>query len=219
MPAPAPAPAAQVLLEVRDLSVRRGERCLFEGLSFTLTAGRALFVRGANGCGKTTLLRTVCGLARAETGSIHWRGSDIHKQREAFARELAYVGHPPALKEELSAIANLELALALGGRAADDAACFAALDEVGLGDRVDLPARNLSQGQRRRVHMARLVHSRSATLWVLDEPLAALDVSAVAWLEALLEAHLAAGNALLITSHQPLTLGSRWDELALDAPC
>ncbi|MBL8480966.1 MAG: cytochrome c biogenesis heme-transporting ATPase CcmA [Rhodocyclaceae bacterium] len=216
---PAPPKPPDLLLQVRQLCVRRGERRLFADLSFALEPGRALFVRGANGCGKTTLLRTVCGLARAESGEICWRGADIHKNREAYARELAYVGHPPALKEELSAIENLALALALSGRPADDAACFKALDEVGLGDRVDLPARSLSQGQRRRVHMARLLNSRDATLWVLDEPLAALDVSAVDWLEALLDSHLAAGKALLITSHQPLRLGSRWDELALDPPC
>ena len=190
------------MLAATDLACLKGDRLLFRGLGLALEAGRMLRVAGPNGVGKTSLLRILCGLAQPEHGTVRWRGTDIRRCRDDFHAELLYLGHAPALNDLLTPLENLRFAIHSGGEAADDARCVQALERIGLGAQVDLPARVLSQGQRRRVGLARLFVSGSRPLWVLDEPFTAIDVSAVADLAATLETHCEAGGVVIMTTHQ-----------------
>ena len=195
---------SESLLEVSGLACRRGPALLFESIDFTIEAGTALCVRGANGSGKTTLLRTVCGLTRPDAGEVRWRGA---ARGEAFRGELLYGGHAPAVKDELSAEENLHAALGLAGAEVPRDRMHAALTDVGLFTRRALPARRLSQGQRRRIALARLILD-PAPFWVLDEPLTALDDAAQALLLRTLDAHLARGGAALLATHHDLPLAN-----------
>jgi heme exporter protein A len=191
------------MLDASTLTCVRGDRTLFSGISFSLAAGAGLLVQGANGAGKTSLLRILVGLAPAAEGSLAWDGTPVRALGEAYRRVIAYCGHAHALKDDLTAVENLQAAAALAGQPASDAQALAALERAGIGAEAALPARSLSQGQRRRVSLARLALAR-ARLWVLDEPLAALDLSGIDWLAVLLDAHLAGGGLAVVTSHQPL---------------
>src|SRR4051812_39950239 len=179
------------LLEARALECIRGERVLFRGLSLGLEAGDLLRVAGENGSGKTSLLRTVCGLLSPSEGEIRWRGEPISALREDFCRELVYIGHANALKDDLTALENLRLSLSLQGARCSPERPALALRELGLGGFEHLPARSLSQGQRRRVALARLLLSESLPLWILDEPFTALDTAAVEAVRTTLAAHVA----------------------------
>ncbi len=197
------------MLEVFGLGCSRGERVLFRGVSFKLEARGLLHVAGANGSGKTSLLRILCGLGAADAGEVRWRGEPIRALRESYWRELVYMGHANALKDDLSATENLLLACALAGRAATPAAAAPALDAFGLAACAHLPVRALSQGQKRRATLARLALSMQAPLWILDEPLAALDVAAVRYLEDVLLAYADGGGSVIFTTHQDAAIGSR----------
>lgn len=190
------------MLEAHDLACLKGDRLLFRGLALRLEAGELLRVAGPNGVGKTSLLRLLAGLALPEAGSVHWGGRPIRSVREEFHRELLHLGHAPALNDLLSPLENLCFACAAAGDAEDEEACTEALVRIGLGEQLDLPARVLSQGQRRRVGLARLFLASRRRLWILDEPFTALDVVAVGELAQLLSAHCAAGGMLLFTTHQ-----------------
>ena len=193
-------------LELRALGCARGGRELFSGLSRSVAAGQLLRVTGANGSGKTSLLRMVCGLLAPAQGQVLWRGQAPGKQAEEFGRQLVYLGHAAALKDDLSALENLQIACLLGGLVVDMAQARAALREAGLSGRERVPARQLSQGQRRRVALARLVLATDVPLWVLDEPFNALDTAATAWLCGLIAAQLARGGVVVLTSHQVVEL-------------
>jgi heme exporter protein A len=201
------------MLSATELTCSRGERRLFEGLAFALDAGEWLHVKGQNGSGKTTLLRTLVGLSPPDAGRTAWRGVDIRDDPQGYRADVVYLGHPAALKDDLTPLENLRLALALDGVATSPKALADALARVDLGDHQDLPVRHLSAGQKRRVLLARLL-LRPADLWVLDEPFASLDAPAVDFLGRLLQGHLAAGRVAVITSHQPVPLASAV-ELAL----
>lgn len=191
------------MLTVTDLACSRGERRLFSGVSFTLKAGEWLHVQGENGAGKTSLLRLLVGLSPADAGTIHWR--DEPAPAAGFHRELLYLGHHAAVKDELTPLENLRYAAALDGIALDEGIALAALARLGLRGREDLPVRVLSAGQKRRVLLARLL-TRPAVLWVLDEAFNALDTGAVRLLGELIGEHLAGGGMAVLTSHQPLPL-------------
>jgi heme exporter protein A len=193
------------MLSATELTCSRGERRLFEGLAFALDAGEWLHVKGQNGSGKTTLLRTLVGLSPPDAGRTAWRGVDIRHDPQGYRTAVVYLGHPAALKDDLTPLENLRLALALDGVATSPKALADALARVDLGDHQDLPVRHLSAGQKRRVLLARLL-LRPADLWVLDEPFNALDSSASALLGVLLEDHLAGGGVAVLTSHQPVPL-------------
>ena len=193
------------MLSVSDLSCIRGERRLFSGLGFDLAPGEWLHVQGENGSGKTTLLRALVGLSPPAEGEIRWRGEPTRRLGEDYRREMLYLGHHGAVKEELTPLENLKLAAALDGRSLDDREAMAALHRFGLKGREELPVRFLSAGQKRRVLLARLV-TRNAVLWVLDEPFTALDVKAVDMLSALIGEHLADGGLAVLTSHQPMPI-------------
>jgi heme exporter protein A len=159
-------------------------------------------VRGANGAGKTSLLRMLCGLLLPTSGQVLWHGKPLAAQRDKLGQDLVYLGHAAALKDELSPLENLLDACALGGRALEVPSALAALQNAGLRGHERTPARRLSQGQRRRSALARLALSQNAPLWVLDEPFNALDTAANAWLTGLIEVHLQNAGMVVLTSHQ-----------------
>ena len=196
----------QVTLEVRGLSCTRGERELFGSLSFTLGRGQVLHVRGINGSGKTTLLRIVCGLSAPDSGTRHWCHEDVHNDPERFWSELLYIGHKDGVSLELSPLENLQFYLRLS---AAPRACSPqrALERLQLTPSQDESTRVLSAGQRRRIALARLLVT-SASLWVLDEPLTALDDAGRKILGEMLVEHSEAGGSTILTSHQELELPS-----------
>jgi heme exporter protein A len=193
------------MLSAHGLTCERGERRLFAGLDLAIDAGQWLHVRGENGAGKTSLLRLLAGLAHPVAGEISWCGVPIGRAAEEYHRNLLFLGHHGALKEELTALENLEFASALDGVALSEADAMAALHRFGLRGREELPVRVLSAGQKRRVLLARLV-TRKAKLWILDEPFTALDVKAVDLLAELIGQHVAQGGMAILTSHQTMPI-------------
>lgn len=193
------------MLEVLDLACSRGEHQLFSGLNFALLNGELMQVEGANGSGKTTLLRTLCGLMQADSGEIRWHGKSTRDLEDDFYSEVLYLGHHNAIKDELSAIENLRINCALSGNEISETAAIAALRRLGLRGRETFPVRMLSQGQRRRVALARLLMT-NATLWILDEPLTALDVKAVELIQEIIADHVNKTGMVIFTTHQPLVV-------------
>jgi len=191
------------LLEVKDLACERGDHRLFSGLNFALAPGELMQVQGPNGSGKTTLLRSLCGFVQPVQGTVHWNGQDIGEWDDDFHAEMCYLGHLNAIKDELSAMENLQMSAGLAGYTVSDQQAVAALRRMGLQRREHLPVRVLSQGQRRRVALARLLIG-DAHLWILDEPLTALDVGAVGLMQELIGEHLSKGGMTIFTTHQPL---------------
>ncbi len=196
------------MLKVVDLACRRGDRRLFSEVSFDLAPGTLLHVRGRNGSGKTTLLRALCGLFTPDAGEIRWQGQDSRRLGEDYHSELLYLGHLNGIKGDLTGIENLHVAAILDGTAADEGQLRSALEQMGLAGYEDLPATVLSQGQKRRVALARLPVS-DVPLWILDEPFTALDTDAVDLLQRLISKHLSKNGLVVLTSHQevPLTSG------------
>jgi heme exporter protein A len=196
------------MLEGTELECVRGDRALFRGLNFTLAPGELLRVAGENGSGKTSLLRIVCGLSPPATGEVRWHGESIRRLREDYWKDLVYVGHANALKDDLTAQENLRIGCAVGGLSGSLDQALSALEAFGVRGCADLPARVLSQGQRRRVGLSKLALSRSRPLWVLDEPFTALDKAAVEHLEELIAGHLTAGGAVMLTTHQEVAIAA-----------
>ena len=196
------------MLRVHELACLKGDRPLFKGLNAQMAGGQLWQICGPNGVGKTTLLRLLCGLSLPEMGEITWQGQNIRTDREGFHQTLLYIGHSAALNDALNPVENLRFACQVAGdwqqeaSGIDEVRCVAALTRVGLGERLDLPCRVLSQGQRRKVSLARLFLAGTRQVWILDEPFNTLDVHAVADLAAALDAHCAAGGLAILTTHQ-----------------
>jgi heme exporter protein A len=196
-----------LVLEARALSCVRGDNALFSGLSFQIAAGDCLHVRGENGVGKTTLLRILTGLSQPESGEVLWNQQALNSQSSAYHRDLLFLGHRDALKEELTALENLQMYAAIDDVELLLEDAMAALRRFGLRGRENLPIHCLSSGQKRRVLMARM-QTRQARLWILDEPFNALDAKAVVELEGLIAEHLSAGGLLVLTSHQAVDIAN-----------
>lgn len=194
-------------LTFSKLGCTKGGRQLFKNVDCRLEAGRWLYVAGANGVGKTSLLRMVCGLASIEAGDILWNGTPIHAQRETYRQDLCYLGHLNALQESMTVDENLAFTTALGGFAPDKAEAQAVLTRFGLRGRGRQLVRHLSQGQKRRVALTRLALS-PARLWVLDEPYVAMDEAGIGLLADLIATHLAEGGLAVLTSHQRVPIGN-----------
>lgn len=196
------------MLEAANLECVRGDRTLFSDLSFSLGHGELLRVAGTNGSGKTSLLRILCGLLSPAHGEVRWRGGNIRSLREEYWREIIYLGHSSAIKDELTAAENLVVACTLAGMNVGRDQAMAALDCFGLADCAELPAKVLSQGQRRRVSLARLILSEKLPLWILDEPFTALDAAAVDYMQTLIAEHIARGATVVLTTHQEARIAS-----------
>ena len=187
------------MLEVAGLACIRGDRKLFSDLSFTLGAGELLHLHGHNGSGKTTLMRTLCGLIRESAGEIRWDGESIHRLGEEFTRNVVYIGHKNGIKDDLTGVENLRVCSALDGNPVSERQAWEALERMGLMGHEDLPSRVLSQGQKRRVALARLLLNKSR-LWVLDAPFTALDVAAADFLQSIIRDHLNSGGMVILTA-------------------
>lgn len=210
-------------LQASQLAYARGNRKLFEGIDFEVGPGEALRIAGRNGSGKTSLLRLLCGLAQPLKGEVRWHGQSIHRHREALHQALSYVGHAPGLKDDLNAWENVQFSAVLAGQACTKQQALDALTQLGLQAKAHLPARVLSQGQRRRVLLARLALPQALSgvphLLVLDEPFVALDQESVQVLATLLNQQLAQGATLVYTTHQPQCLqAARHHVLTLGEP-
>ena len=185
----------------------RGDRRLFRDVNFSLKPGTLLQITGPNGSGKTSLLRIVCGLTAPESGEIRWHGAKIRSLDEEYSHNIAYIGHRIAVKEELNSLENLRISSGLAGCELSRGQAQQALARVGLAGRENLPARFLSEGQRRRSALARLINC-SAALWVLDEVLASLDHAAVTLVESLIAEHLNKGGMAIVATHQELHIST-----------
>jgi len=203
-------------LDVQGLACERGGRALFANVSFSLCAGEWMHLQGDNGAGKTSLLRIVSGLSLAAAGEVRWDGVPTALCAEVYRAEMLYLGHTLSLKDDLSALENLQFEAAVSGESLDEARALLGLAAVGLRGREHLPLRVLSQGQKRRAALARLLTSR-ARLWLLDEPLVALDPGAVTQLVDVLDQHVARGGLVLYTSHQTVPMGGTGHHLRLTA--
>ena len=193
-------------LTFQNLACSKGGRPLFQGIDCTVQAGRWLHIVGANGSGKTSLLRMVCGLTPVESGEILWNGVSIRSIPEAYRRDLCYLGHLNALQESMTIEENLAFSSALGGAMPGTAQVSELLHRFGVGSRNRQLVRHLSQGQKRRVALSRLALS-PARLWVLDEPFVAMDHSGIQLLADLVAEHLSQGGIAILTSHQNVDIG------------
>ena len=194
------------MLEASQIECVRGNRRLFRDLSFRLEAHQALRVRGENGSGKTSLLRIVAGLSPAESGRVSWNDGNIRALGEDYLREFLFLGHSNGLKDDLTPVENLRYALALAGVGADEPALRGALSKQGLASIADLPVKLLSQGQKRRVALARLSFSAQKPLWILDEPFIALDAASVDRLASTITEQVQRGGMVMFTTHQEVEL-------------
>jgi heme exporter protein A len=186
----------------------RGGRTLFSGIDLAVAPGEALWVSGANGSGKSSLLRILCGLTPPAAGAVHWRGRDIAASRDEFHRDLFYCGHAPGLKDDLPAWRNIDVARRIAGHPGGIEDAQRALALFGLEHVLHLPCAILSQGQRKRVLLSRLALAPRPALLILDEPFSALDTGSIAALHTLLERHLGEGGSIVYTTHQDLALSA-----------
>ncbi len=193
-------------LELQQVGCARGGRLLFGGLSLRLEPGQWLKVSGDNGAGKTSLLRLLAGLLPPASGRVLWRDQPLTVQRERLGLESLFLGHAPAVKDELTALENLLAACSLAGDPVEPDQALWALDQAGLRAQAHQPLRRLSQGQRRRCALARLPLARRRPLWILDEPFNALDTPSCDWLAEQLRTHLQHDGMAVLTSHQPMAL-------------
>lgn len=193
------------MLEAIRLGCTRGDNLLFTDLGFRAEPGTLVRITGPNGCGKTSLLRLLCGLRKPDAGDVLWSGESIFHSKEAFHRDLTYIGHANGLKDELLVMENLRFAASVNGIHLGDDEIFEALKRVGLEQLADMPVGTLSSGQRRRVTLTRLMLSY-ARQWILDEPFVALDQSSVVSLVKMLEAHVETGGSVVYTSHEDVPI-------------
>lgn len=205
-------------LKGEDVHLWRGYHHVLRGVRFQVAGGECLQLTGANGAGKTTLLRTACGLAYPEGGEITWCGANIRKDLHAFHAQLAYLGHEPPLKAELTARENLHYWVGVR-RHLEGQELDGALERVGADDWADRPVRTLSAGQKRRAALAGLTLMR-VPLWLLDEPTTNLDAEGQKLVGALIDEHLEAGGVALAAVHHELAVsaarGLKRMELTLD---
>jgi len=189
-------------LEAENLHLWRGERHVLRGVGFAVPPGVCLHVAGANGAGKTSLLRAACGLLHPEPGRLLWLGRDVRADMPAFHAALIYIGHEPPLKADLSALENLRYWIGTRRRVAASLLA-AALQRVGASAWSERPARTLSAGQKRRVALAALSLAL-APLWLLDEPTTNLDSDGQRLVGTLIEEQLSRGGLVLAATHHEL---------------
>ncbi|WP_413110684.1 cytochrome c biogenesis heme-transporting ATPase CcmA [Thaumasiovibrio sp. DFM-14] len=191
------------MLTARRVACVRDQRVLFADLSFEIEPGELVQVEGPNGSGKTSLLRILTGLLQQDEGEVLWQGTSITECRDTFHRDLLFIGHQTGIKRELTVVENLRFYAALHHPLVDTPLLLNAINKVGLGGYEDVAANNLSAGQQRRIALARLWMSQHK-IWILDEPLTAIDKRGIAILEALFLSHIKQGGIVILTSHQDM---------------
>ncbi len=192
------------ILKAEQLSLFRGERCLFTSIDFALQSGELLLLRGANGSGKTSLLRGLCGLLDFEDGEVTWDGRNILEDQQTFRSRFAWYGHKTGFKQDLTAEENLQFERSL--RAPSRHQVRDVLDRLGLSKQRLLPVRSLSAGQQRRASLARLLLSGVA-LWIIDEPFTNLDPAGRALVEELVSEHVSGGGMAIVATHHDMLDG------------
>ena len=201
-----------------NLSSEKQDRWLFKDISFSIEPGHILHIKGANGSGKTTLLRILCGLTTADSGEVSWGDKSIRKQHDQYHTQLSYVGHTDGIKQDLTVEENLQVAavLAQGKQQKPKRIDLdGILKQVGLNKKKYTFAHALSAGQRRRLALARCLLN-DTSIWILDEPLTALDAQGVSLVEELINQHIQKKGIAIITSHQELNINdAQYKELKL----
>jgi heme exporter protein A len=209
-------PTPNNILELRNLACLKGERVLFSGVSFEIAAGTLVRVVGANGSGKTSLMRMIAGISQPAAGEVKWNGQTTPHDPFQFLQSLVYLGHASAIKDELFPAENVMASSAIQGENFTQSEVHAVLSQLGLGERLDVESLSLSAGQRRRVALARLWLTQRP-LWLLDEPFTALDPNAVQMLSHRISGHLKAGGMCFYTTHQPVEIIAEQSlEISLD---
>lgn len=191
------------MLEVIDISCRKGGKALFTHLSFQVMPGQCWVIEGGNGSGKTSLLRIVANLSQPESGILQWKGQAIAEVEPAYRHHILYGGHSAGVSGELSVQENLSFLLSMDGVAPEQSVYMAALKRCGLFSLRHQQVQKLSAGQKKRCFLVRLALSQRS-LWVLDEQLTALDHAGQDLLGELVAQQVAAGGAVVMTSHQPV---------------
>jgi heme exporter protein A len=192
-------------IQANSLQLWRGERHVLDGVDLVVSAGEMLQVTGANGSGKTSLLRTLCGLMHVEDGRVVWADRNIYDDLHAYHSQLVYLGHEPPLKADLTARENLHYWVGIR-RPLSGADITRALERVGARAWADQPVRTLSAGQKRRVALAGVILFE-APLWLLDEPATNLDTDGQRLVGSLIGAQLALGGVVIVALHQDLPVG------------
>ncbi len=193
------------MLEIQTLECVRDDRLLFSDLSFAVADAEVLQIEGPNGSGKTSLLRIICGLRLPEAGQVMWQGESISANREDYYANMVYIGHLPCIKADLTVMENVRSLLDTRSLTLSNVVIEAALAKVGLASYEDVQGKALSSGQRRRILLAFIELAR-AKLWILDEPLTALDVQGVDLMESMILEHRAAGGSVVFTTHHGMQL-------------
>jgi heme exporter protein A len=199
-------------LTATDLTLVRGERCLFSKVSFSLEAGQLLLLEGRNGSGKTSLLKALVGLLELESGEIRWGGEPVRSVRQDFYAALVWLGHRTGLKADLTLVENLRFESAL--RPTIDADIDAVLERLAIHRLKKLPLRSLSAGQQRRVALARLLLAR-APLWLVDEPFTNLDRDGRALVRDIVSEHLTKGGMCIMAAHQDVDIEAPTNKVVL----
>lgn len=197
-----------MMFEAQGLACLRGDRLLFKNVGIELSSGGLLYVLGENGSGKSSLLRLLSGLLVPEAGEVLWCGKSIQQDAEAYLSNLLYLGHLNGLKDDLTALENLQISAHLAGDLVDEQKMLLALKSIGILRCANLPVRVLSQGQKRRVALANLWLTERK-LWILDEPFAALDTASIDVLADRLNQHMSNGGMTIVTTHQEVSIRSR----------
>jgi len=190
-------------LSAENLTLFRGDRCLFRGVSFALDAGELLILEGANGSGKTSLMKAIVGMLDLETGVVCWNGAPVSTQRQVFHGSLVWTAHRVGLKADLTLVENLRFEASLRPQAGDD--MEPVLERLGISRLKPLPLRSLSAGQQRRVALARMLLA-DVPLWLMDEPFTNLDREGRALVMRLVKEHLARGGLCVMAAHQDVEI-------------
>lgn len=209
--------APSTLLRASQLTYRRGNASLFKALSFDVNSNQILWLQGQNGRGKTSLLRILAGLVQPEHGTLMWKSPTHPEKFSNNSSRMVYIGHANGLKDELTACEALQFLAQLHGHATTPNAALTALRKLHIDHCCNQPIRTLSQGQQRRVALARLTLECAPSLWILDEPFDTLDSDGVRTVNDLLVEHLARQGSVVLTSHIPLEpMGVEVCQLNLD---
>ena len=199
-------------LSAENLTLIRGERCLFEGLDLAVTSGELLILEGRNGCGKTSLMRAIAGMLSLETGEVFWNDQPVRKQRQNFHGSLVWLAHRTGLKGDLNMLENLQFERSLRQQSTRDSESV--YERLGIERLRKLPLRSLSAGQQRRVALARLLLA-DVPLWMLDEPFTNLDREGRKLVMELVDEHLAAGGLCVMAAHQDVEIDAPTTKIRL----